>query len=337
MSLESDIVHIENERLLNLMSIYLNDAPDSVTREDIEALREFDIPVEEAFALTLAGLFDLDIAANEGDRRFYESYFPYMFHRFDKGRFDGDPYLANIEFPSKTIGSSTFAIQSYAPYEAFVCDDFHTRPDGRIVPQIGFFEEEYRFPTVMENGRIWMSVTPQEILTIAPAVKRAHGKVLTYGLGLGYFAYMAAIKPEVESVTVVECNLDIIHLFEECLLPQFGRMGSGRDEVRGGAGGCAGAASCDESDSCGESGSGDCGGAGCDTANCAGKVDVVYGDAFEYAEHEMGSERFDFVYGDIWHDVGDGFDLYLRMREYEEKLPSAEFMYWLEPTIKCYM
>ncbi len=297
MSLESDIVHIENERLLNLMSIYLNDAPDSVTAEDIEALREFDIPAEEAFALTLAGLLDLDVAENQNDRRFYERYFPHMFHRFEKGQFDDDPYLANIEFPSKAQGNATFAIQAYAPYEGFVCDDFATLDDGRIVPQIGFFEEEFAFPTVMENGRIWMSVTPQEILTIAPAVKRAHGKVLTFGLGLGYFAYMAAIKPEVQSVTVVDCNLDIIHLFEEHLLPQFEREG----------------------------------------APSADKVDVVYADAFEYAENEMAHERFDFVYGDIWHDVGDGFDLYLRMKEYEHKLPNAEFMYWLEPTIKCYM
>ncbi len=320
-NIQSDIVHIENERLLNLMSIYLNDSPDAVTAEDINALAEFNISVEEAFALTLAGLFDLDIVENENDRRFYENYFPHMFHKFAPEQFSANPYLSNIEFPSKTAGNSTFEIRSYAPYEAFVCDDFITNKDGRILPQIGFFEEEYFFPTVMEDGRIWMSVAPQEILTIEPAVLRAHGKVLTYGLGLGYFAYMAAIKPEVESVTIVDCNSDIISLFEGHVLPQFGsgkKLGNDRDALN-----AKNISSKKASDT--------------QTLDCADKITIINSDAFEYADHQMQNGQFDFVYGDIWHDVGDGFDLYQRMKQYECKLPNAEFMYWIEPTIKCYM
>ena len=67
-----------------------------------------------------------------------------------------------------------------------------------------------------------MTVTPMEINTIRPAVERAHGKVLAYGLGLGYFAYMAAAKDDVDSVTVIELNKDIIELFVTHILPQFG-------------------------------------------------------------------------------------------------------------------
>ncbi|MBQ1716647.1 MAG: hypothetical protein II025_01980, partial [Ruminococcus sp.] len=50
--------------------------------------------------------------------------------------------------------------------------------------------------------------------------ERAHGKVLTYGLGLGYFAYLAALKPDVERVTAVELDADVIRLFCENVLPQ---------------------------------------------------------------------------------------------------------------------
>ncbi len=321
-SIRSDIIHIENERLLNLMSIFLNDSPNAVTPEDINALREFGISDEEAFALTLAGLFDLDIVENTNDRRFYECYFPFMFHKFSQEQFANNPYLTNIDFPSKEVGNSKFEIKSYEPYEAFVCDDFIINREGRILPQIGFFEDEYFFPTVTEGGRIWMSVTPQEILTIEPAVKRAHGKVLTYGLGLGYFAYMAAIKPEVTSVTVVDCNPDIISIFEEHVLPQFGRVRRSGD-AGGGVGNEAGGGVGNSTDSL--------------DLDCAGKITIVDSDAFDYAEHLMQKEQFDFVYGDIWHDVGDGFDLYQRMKSYEHKLPNAEFMYWIEPTIKCYM
>lgn len=288
----SDIVTLQNERLLNLLSMYLNDAPDSITTQDMQTLLEFGISVEQAFGMALAGLFSLDIADNPDDLAFYESYFPQMIHRFDAAQFTDDPYLQNIVFPVASIGSARFETQSYAPYEAFVCDDFHVQPDGRIIPQIGFFEHEFTYPTAMENGRIWMSVTPQEILTIAPAIERAHGKVLTYGLGLGYFAYMAARLPQVDSVTVVDRNPDIIQVFQQHILPQFDDPAS---------------------------------------------VHVVQADAFEYAQQHMAAEQFDFVYTDLWHDVGDGLDLWLRMREFESLLPNAEFMYWIEPTMRCYL
>lgn len=48
-----------------------------------------------------------------------------------------------------------------------------------------------------------------------------HVKVLTLGLGLGYFAYMASQKVEVTAVTVVEQSKAVIGLFHKHILPQF--------------------------------------------------------------------------------------------------------------------
>ena len=62
---------------------------------------------------------------------------------------------------------------------------------------------------------------PNETNTTKPALDKARGKVLTFGLGLGYFTYMAAIKPGVKSVTVVERSSDVIELFSKFVLPQF--------------------------------------------------------------------------------------------------------------------
>ena len=56
---------------------------------------------------------------------------------------------------------------------------------------------------------------------MADAISNARGKVLTLGCGMGYFAYMASLKDEVESVTIVEIEQDIIDLFEKYILPQF--------------------------------------------------------------------------------------------------------------------
>lgn len=53
------------------------------------------------------------------------------------------------------------------------------------------------------------------------AVAEAHSNVLTFGLGLGYYAYMISEKNQVEQVTVVENNEDVIQLFQQYILPQF--------------------------------------------------------------------------------------------------------------------
>jgi hypothetical protein len=107
------------------------------------------------------------------------------------------------------------------PGEAFVCRDFEVTDDGRLIPQLGFFDREFAYPAVLEGGREWMTLMPNETVTTEPAVRRAHGKVLTYGLGLGYFAYRASEKENVDSVTVVELSPDVISLFTEHILPQF--------------------------------------------------------------------------------------------------------------------
>ena len=52
-------------------------------------------------------------------------------------------------------------------------------------------------------------------------IQIAKGKVLTLGLGLGYFAFMASLKEEVREVHIVEMDLDLIKAFEKYLLPLF--------------------------------------------------------------------------------------------------------------------
>ena len=66
-----------------------------------------------------------------------------------------------------------------------------------------------------------MTLTPVDMDTCVAAIAKARGKVVTFGLGLGYFAYMASVKDTVESVTVVELSSDVIRLFKKHILPYF--------------------------------------------------------------------------------------------------------------------
>ena len=66
-----------------------------------------------------------------------------------------------------------------------------------------------------------MSISPNEVFTMDQPIKKAKGKVLTLGCGMGYFAYMVSLKEDVESITIVELEQSVINLFEIYLLPQF--------------------------------------------------------------------------------------------------------------------
>ena len=53
----------------------------------------------------------------------------------------------------------------------------------------------------------------------------------------------------------------------------------------------------------------------------------------EYAEKHMRNNRYDYVFTDLWHDVSDGVDLYVKMKKYEGVCQKATFDYWIEDSI----
>lgn len=211
-----------NQRLFKILSIYLNLAPDYIDRSMIDEITCGDKSGEEfAFANLAATACGLDIYENIEDKKFFRTHFLPCFKKLEIAPYEDDPYYRNIKLPDGAKGKWTFETHVCKAYEAFVYDDPLICDDGRILPRIGFFDKAYPFPAVLENGREWMTLMPNETNTTKNAVNLSEGKVLTYGLGLGYFAYMASIKDNVESVTVVERSRDVIELFRNYILPQF--------------------------------------------------------------------------------------------------------------------
>ena len=118
--------------------------------------------------------------------------------------------------------------ESYKPYRAVIAGDMILGEDFSEIPPLGFFTEKFDFPAVLEDGNEWMTLTPVDIDTCEEAIAAASGKVLTYGLGLGYFAYMASEKASVDSVTVVELSEEVIELFKKHILPKM----PNRDKIK---------------------------------------------------------------------------------------------------------
>ncbi|MBQ8545375.1 MAG: hypothetical protein IJ437_00335 [Clostridia bacterium] len=63
------------------------------------------------------------------------------------------------------------------------------------------------------------------------------------------------------------------------------------------------------------------------------KIKIVKSDAFIYAQKQMTNEKFDCAFVDLWHDVSDGVELYIKMKKLEAKSPSTKFYYWIEKSI----
>lgn len=212
-----------NARLMERLSGFLNLAPDFIQASAVEELvKASGVTPELAYSLLLAAALGLDVESNAEDKALFDNYFRQMIHRLDPEAYQRDAYYRSIELPEAHLGTWELTQQRYQPFEAFVCNDLEAMPDGRVVPQLGYFEREFTYPAVLEDGREWMVVTPNEIETMKPAIRAASGAVLTYGLGLGYFACLVSEKAEVSSVTVVERDESVLRLFERFLLPQFG-------------------------------------------------------------------------------------------------------------------
>lgn len=218
-----------NYKITRLYADYLQLYPELITREMVDTLTEDgDITREEAISAILCEVFGLDFDRGVEDRILIRDYINRSVRILDTKKYENDPYYKNIRLENIKDGSWELRWESYAPYRAVICGDMILNPDFSEIPPLGFFTDEFRFPAVLEAGNEWMTLTPVDLDTCTEAIDAAHGKVVTFGLGLGYYAYMVSEKTEVESITVIEKSPDVIRLFKEHILPQF----PNRDKVR---------------------------------------------------------------------------------------------------------
>ena len=211
-----------NFRLSNMYAQYLERYPELITEQMIHELCDgTDITVKEALVALMCEIFGLDDAKGGEDRRLIREYITPSVRVLDTRRYTENPYYKNIAPEAISLGACEIKWEYYPPFRAAVCDDMMILDDMREVAPIGFFTEGFRFPAVLEDGNEWMTLTPVDLDTCDEAIEAAHGKVVTFGLGLGYYAYMVSEKNEVESITVVEKNENVIKLFESQMLPKF--------------------------------------------------------------------------------------------------------------------
>ena len=132
-----------------------------------------------------------------------------------------DPYYKLISSLKVNDGRYKIIGNAIEKYQLFPLDDLSFDDINKEHSKIGYFNEDYSFPALMEGKNIWMSLNPNEINTMKDGIKKAKGNVLVLGLGLGYYPFMISNKDEVRSVTIIELEKDIINLFNKHLYPLF--------------------------------------------------------------------------------------------------------------------
>ena len=142
--------------------------------------------------------------------------------KYNLKRLTENPYFRDIKLDkvaTETVKYQTITIKK----RTLMSMNFH-QPLGKYLfhqHPIGYFEKDVDMPVLTEDGSVWMSPAISELESMQAGIEKGVGKCLTMGLGIGFLPYLWLQKDNVESVTIVELNQDVIDLFEKYIRPQF--------------------------------------------------------------------------------------------------------------------
>lgn len=206
--------------VLESYSKFINDYSDYITKDMLDKVKVGDMSYQETYQILIGSLFGLDI-----DKRkdLFNIYIKNVIRELDINDYINNPYYKIIKFNDIKSNNWQLKYINYKPFEVFVYDDLKII-NSHIIPSIGYFKEEFRYPAIFEQGRLWMSICPNEINTMKKSITNAFGNVLVYGLGLGYYPYMLQFNQNVKSITIVEKDKNAIKLFKNYIYPYFDKF-----------------------------------------------------------------------------------------------------------------
>lgn len=183
-------------------------------------MKEECLTLETALIKLVLEYFEIDLD-NEENQELVNVYFKNI-KCLDVEEFKSNPYVLNVRPKEIKLGKYEIKYMSYKPYQLLPSDEITVEDDDyKEISSIGFFKKEYRYLSILQDDTVWMSLNPNEIITMRDDIKDAKGNVLTFGLGLGYYPFMCSLKEDVEKITIIEKDKNIISLFKKHLLPFF--------------------------------------------------------------------------------------------------------------------
>lgn len=176
---------------------------------------------EKEYLHRLCEICEIDLSNNENIEIINKQIKPFL-QKIDSDLVYKDPYFINVKLNDIEFNEYELTHETYYPYQGFSYDEISIiEDDFREIQKIGYFDKRIDYPILTFQKRAWMSVSPNEIKTFEEPFKKCRGNTITFGLGMGYFVYIAARNELVKTITIVEKDETIIHLFKKYLLPQF--------------------------------------------------------------------------------------------------------------------
>lgn len=134
-----------------------------------------------------------------------------------------NPYINKINKITINKNNYHLKLNKYKPFELFISDEIKIDDENfyKEYTNIGYLNKDFSYLSLDYKNDVWMLISPNEINTMKKHIELVHGNILTFGLGLGYFQYMASIKNNVNRIYIIEKDATIIDIFNKEILPQF--------------------------------------------------------------------------------------------------------------------
>lgn len=150
-----------------------------------------------------------------GQQEFLDKKSPSLF--INSKEWAKNPYFTNVKF--NNIKNKHFAYKTITIDKGYLfnADDIQDDKDHELKDwmKLRALDEDIKALFLYQDDKEWMMSVPSETLTNDPYAYKARGNVVTFGLGIGYFVYMAMLNDKVTKVTVIEKSKEVIKLFEE--------------------------------------------------------------------------------------------------------------------------
>lgn len=190
----------------------------------------------------------------------------------------------------------------YKPFNYFLYDEIKVKDkDYKEINSLGYFNTPFKYLVLDKNDETWMSIIPHEINTMKEDISKIKGNIVVYGLGLGYFIYLASLKEDVNKIIVIEKDIEIINIFNKYLLPLFNNKSKDKIIILN------------------------------DDAFSFIETKLVNN---KYIANNI---LINYCYIDIYHNPLDALSSYIRFIRNESKNSNITYLYWIEDSIICYI
>ena len=128
-----------------------------------------------------------------------------------------NPYVKNIKLDVVSDKHFSYELTTIEKGYLFNSDALIDDKDKELKDymKLRALKEDIKAIFLYQDDKEWMMAVPSEFITNDPYAKKAKGKVITFGLGIGYFVYMCLLNKDVESITVIEKEEEVINIFNK--------------------------------------------------------------------------------------------------------------------------